>query len=47
MLLQWYAIQVVARSSEACIELVVEALLIVLSYPDVTSDLSTQYLSRQ
>jgi hypothetical protein len=29
----------VARSRQVCIELVMEALLIVLSYPDVTSDL--------
>jgi hypothetical protein len=37
--------QVVLRAG--VIELIVEALLIILSYPDVTSDLSTQCLSTQ
>ena len=31
----------VARGTQVCIELVVEALLIILSYSDATSDLST------
>jgi hypothetical protein len=34
----------VARSRQVYIELIVEALLIILSYPNVTSDLSTQML---
>jgi len=38
---------VVVRSRQVYIELVVETLLVILSYTDVTSDLSTQCLSGQ
>jgi hypothetical protein len=40
-------VKIVARSRQVCINWVVEALLIILSWLGVASDLNTQRLSRQ